>query len=152
MAPDMKWSHLGRMLRRLRLRLALGVCFLVVGPALAETASAGRTWLVSGAELNTLLQGKGADGFCAGAQCQDMSSARASAYIQGVADASRGQWCGQGHILPHELVERVSSYLRQLPPGRLHQDASSLVAEGLRMSFPCRRALPGDRSSESGQQ
>ncbi|MCO7498479.1 hypothetical protein NJG17_01020 [Stenotrophomonas maltophilia] len=94
--------------------LTLGACFLA-GSLLAETSPPKRTWLVSGAELITLLQGKGADGFCAGEQCRNLSSARASAYIQGAADASRGQWCGQGQILPHELVDRVAPISSNCP-------------------------------------
>ncbi|PZS69908.1 hypothetical protein A7X75_01625 [Stenotrophomonas maltophilia] len=120
----------------MRWLLALGLCVLA-GSALAGTTQPARTWLVSGAELITLLQGKGADGFCDGDQCRSLSSARASAYIQGVADASHAQWCGQGWILPHELVDRVASHLRQLPQGRLQQDAAPLVVDGLRAAFPC---------------
>lgn len=123
--------------RRMRQLVALGLCALA-GSVLAGTTHSGRTWLVSGAELITLLQGKGTDGFCDDEQCRSLSSARASAYIQGVADASGGQWCGQGRILPHELVDRVSSHLRQLPRERVQQqDAFSLVVEGLRVAFPC---------------
>jgi len=121
----------------------LGACFLT-GSLLAETSPPKRTWLVSGAELITLLQGKGADGFCASEQCRSLSIARANAYIQGAADTSRGQWCGQGQIRPHELADRVTSHLQQLPQERLQQNASSLVVEGLRTAFPCeRRALHG---------
>ncbi|HFL2038308.1 TPA: Rap1a/Tai family immunity protein [Stenotrophomonas maltophilia] len=80
-----------------------------------------------------------------------MSSARASAYIQGVADASHGQWCGQGRILPHELVDRVSSHLRQLPGERLQQDASPLVAEALRTAFPCGGGASRGGSAEPGK-
>ncbi|WP_343369035.1 Rap1a/Tai family immunity protein [Stenotrophomonas maltophilia] len=127
--------HARRGMRRL---LALGLCALA-GSALAGTTQPARTWLVSGAELLTLLQGKGADGFCDGDQCRNLSSARASAYIQGVADASHAQWCGQGRILPHELVDRVASHLRQLPQGKLQQDAAPLVVDGLRAAFPCDR-------------
>jgi len=116
----------------------------------AGTTQPARTWLVSGTELITLLQGKGDDGFCDGEQCRILSSARASGYILGVADASRGQWCGQGQILPHELVDHVSSHLRQLPRERLQQDASPLVVEGLRTAFPCGRGTPRGNSAEPG--
>lgn len=125
--------------RRMGQLVALGLCALA-GSVQAGTTQSARTWLVSGAELITLLQGKGTDGFCDGEQCRSLSSARASAYIQGVADASGGQWCGQGRILPHELVDRVSSHLQQLPRERVQQeDAFSLVVEGLRVAFPCHR-------------
>ncbi|EKT4089181.1 MULTISPECIES: Rap1a/Tai family immunity protein [unclassified Stenotrophomonas] len=130
--------------------LMLGACFLT-GSLLAETSPPKRTWLVSGAELITLLQGKGADGFCASEQCRSLSIARANAYIQGAADTSRGQWCGQGQILPHELADRVTSHLQQLPQERLQQNASSLVVEGLRTAFPCeRRALHGGIGQSRG--
>ncbi|HBP01660.1 Rap1a/Tai family immunity protein [Stenotrophomonas sp. SM006] len=130
--------------------LMLGACFLT-GSLLAETSPPKRTWLVSGAELITLLQGKGADGFCTSEQCRSLSIARANAYIQGAADTSRGQWCGQGQILPHELADRVTSHLQQLPQERLQQNASSLVVEGLRTAFPCeRRALHGGIGQSRG--
>lgn len=139
--------HARRLLRRL---FALGLCALA-GSALAGTTQPARTSLVSGAELITLLQGKGADGFCDGEQCRTLSSARASAYIQGVADASHGQWCGQGRMLPHELVDHLSSHLRQLPRERLQLDASSLVAEGLRTAFPCGGGASRGGSAEPGK-
>lgn len=148
--PDMNGHHAPHARRRMRRLLALGLCALA-GSALAGTTQPARTWLVSGAELITLLQGKGADGFCDGEQCRNLSSARASAYIQGVADASHGQWCGQGRILPHELVDRVSFHLRQLPRERLQQDASSLVAEGLRSAFPCGGGASRGSSAEPGK-
>lgn len=130
--------------------LMLGACFLT-GSLLAETSPPKRTWLVSGAELIMLLQGKGADGFCTSEQCRSLSIARANAYIQGAADTSRGQWCGQGQILPHELADRVTSHLQQLPQERLQQNASSLVVEGLRTAFPCeRRALHGGIGQSRG--
>ncbi|MBC9078183.1 hypothetical protein I5U29_00380 [Stenotrophomonas maltophilia] len=116
---------------------ALGLACLWAGSASAAAAPQARTWFVTGSELVSLLQGNAADGFCAGEQCRSQSSARASAYIQGVADASRGHWCGQGQILPHELVDRVATHLRQLPQRRLHEDASVLVVEALEQAFPC---------------
>ena len=145
----MKGHHARRAHRRMRWLLTLGLGALV-GPAVAGTTQPERTWLVSGAELIT-LQGKGADGFCDGEQCRGLSSARASSYILGVADASRGQWCGQGRILPHELVDQVSSHLRQLPRERLQQDASALVVEGLRAAFPCGRGTSPAGSAEPGK-
>lgn len=128
----------GRRARCVPAALVLCLC-LMAGAALAETAPAARTWFVSGAELARLLQGKGKGegGFCSSDQCRDLSSARASAYIQGVADAGRGQWCGQGQILPHELVDRVAAHIRQLPAERLQQDAASLVIEALQTALPC---------------
>jgi len=86
-----------------------------------------------------------------GSATASSAGARASAYIQGVADASHGQWCGQGQILPHELVDRVSSHLRQLPRERLQQDASPLVVEGLRAAFPCGRGASRGSSAEPGK-
>ncbi|UXA53435.1 hypothetical protein M0D45_01115 [Xanthomonas prunicola] len=60
------------------------------------------------------------------------------AYIEGVADASSGvRWCGEGQMLPHELVDRVYSYQRGLPAERLQQSAATLVVEALAQAFPC---------------
>lgn len=65
----MKGHHARRAHRRMRWLLTLGLGALV-GPAVAGTTQPERTWLVSGAELITLLQGKGADGFCDGEHCR----------------------------------------------------------------------------------
>lgn len=140
----------GRRARCVPAALVLCLC-LMAGSALAETAPAARTWFVSGAELARLLQGKGEGGFCSSDQCRDLSSARASAYIQGVADAGRGQWCGQGQILPHELVDRVASHIRQLPAERLQQDAASLVIEALQTALPCQHAASSSDRAHAAQ-
>lgn len=140
----------GRRARCVPAALVLCLC-LMAGAALAETAPAARTWFVSGAELARLLQGKGEGGFCSSDQCRDLSSARASAYIQGVADAGRGQWCGQGQILPHELVDRVASHIRQLPAERLQQDAASLVIEALQTALPCQHPASGSDRAHAAQ-
>ncbi len=67
--PDMKGHHAPHVRRRMRRLFAFGLCALA-GHAFAGTTQPARTWLVSGAELITLLQGKGADGFCDGEQCR----------------------------------------------------------------------------------
>ena len=54
---DMNGHHEPQARRLLRRLLALGLCALA-GSALAGTTQAARTWLVSGAELITLLQAK----------------------------------------------------------------------------------------------
>lgn len=138
--------------RRGRLRNIVPICLCMwAGTTLAETRPTPQTWLVSGEELARLLEGKGDDGLCAEELCRHLSSARAGAYVQGVADAIQGQWCGHGQVLPHELVDRVFSYIRQLPSSRLKQDASDLVIEGLRTGFPCHQGSPDSKNTDSKQ-
>ncbi|WP_410118144.1 Rap1a/Tai family immunity protein [Agrobacterium tumefaciens] len=59
--------------------------------------------------------------------------------MAGVADATSGtRWCGAGTVLPHELIDRVYTYLHTLASDRLKRSASSLVVKGLAGAFPCR--------------
>ncbi|MBK0023981.1 hypothetical protein IAE29_23330 [Ochrobactrum sp. S46] len=103
-------------------------------PAAAQT----RDWIFSGFELIEALEGRLGDGL-SGEAGRIASNARAIAYITGVADATSGaRWCGAGNVLPHELVDRVYTYLRNLGSHRLKGSASSLVVEGLAEAFPCR--------------
>ncbi len=103
-------------------------------PAAAEK----RDWIVSGFELIEALEGRSGDGV-SGEAGRILSNARAIAYTTGVADATSGtRWCGADNVLPHELVDRVYTYLRTLASDRLKGNASSLVAEGLAEAFPCR--------------
>lgn len=123
--------------RRERLRqIAFMFLCMLPGSVVAESPPAARTWQLNGEELVRLLEGKGDSALCSDERCRHLSSIRADAYVQGVADASRGQWCGQGQVLPHELINRVYSHIRQLPSEELKQDESSLIVEGLRMALP----------------
>ena len=106
-----------------------------VTPADAKT----RNWIFSGSELSLELQGKAGDGTPKEEPARISSSARANAYIAGVADATSGvKWCAAGKVLPHELADRVYSYSRTLGPERLKDNASILVTEALAVEFPCR--------------
>ncbi|MBB4839858.1 hypothetical protein HNP52_002950 [Sphingomonas kyeonggiensis] len=97
-----------------------------------------RTWSVSGAELIEALEGKSDTGELGGEADRIKLAIKASAYIAGVADAtSATAWCGAGSILPHELADRVYTYLRSAPPELLKGRASTLVIKGLAKSFPC---------------
>jgi len=99
---------------------------------------AARTWSVSGSELISALDGRQASGALAGSADRARSAAKGAAYIAGVADATSARsWCGAGSVLPHELTDRVYTYLRTAPPERLEGSASILVIEGLAENFPC---------------
>ncbi|WP_158693429.1 Rap1a/Tai family immunity protein [Neorhizobium alkalisoli] len=94
---------------------------------------------MNGAELIEALEGRSGDGVPKGERDRILSGARANAYVAGAADATSGtRWCGAGAVLPHELADRVYTYLRTLAPERLKGSASSLVVEGLSEAFPCR--------------
>lgn len=98
-----------------------------------------RDWIFSGINLINALEGRPADGTAGNERDRALSSARANAYIAGVADATSGKrWCGAGTVMPHELVDRAYTYLRALPSSSLERNASSLVADGLAGAFPCR--------------
>ena len=114
---------------------------LPVGASSAETGKEGdaRTWSVSGAELTEALEGKSGSGARESEAERSISAARASAYIAGVADTTSGAcWCAAGSVLPHELTDRVYTYLRSVSTERLKGRASVLVIEGLARNFPCR--------------
>lgn len=101
-----------------------------------------RTWSVSGSELISALEGRADSAALVWNADRAKPAAKGAAYIAGVADATNARsWCGAGSVLPHELTDRVYTYLRTVPPERLKGSASTLVIEGLADSFPC----PADR-------
>lgn len=109
---------------------------LLCSPAPAEEQT--RDWIFSGSELAEALQGKLAPEASDENTRRMLSSARGNAYIAGIADATNGtRWCGGGTVLPHELADRVYTYLGDLPPERLNENAATLVSEALATSFPC---------------
>jgi hypothetical protein len=104
--------------------------------ALADEGA--RKWIFSGSELAEALEGKLAPEASNEESRRMLSSTRGNAYIAGVADATSGtRWCGAGTVLPHELADRVHTYLGDVPPERLEENAATLVAEALAQSFPC---------------
>lgn len=135
--------------RRLRHIGSFSLC-LLASSTLAEATPATGARPVSGGELIRLLEGKGDDGGCLDERCRQLSSARGRTYVQGVADSSRGQWCGHGEVLPHELIDRVFSYIRQLPSNRMKQNASDLIIEGLSAELPCRSRASYEAESGRG--
>lgn len=109
---------------------------MLCAPALADEQA--RTWIFSGSELVGSLEGKLAPEASNEEIRRMLSSARGNAYIAGIADATSGaRWCGAGTVLPHELADRVHTYLGDLPPERLNENAATLVSEALAKSFPC---------------
>jgi len=103
-------------------------------------AESSRTWHLTGAELITALEGN------MPSQVQDpslrrlFSSSYGQAYIAGIADQTQGKlWCTRTGVLPHELSDRVHTYLSDLPKARLNENAGPLVGEALQQSFACQR-------------
>ena len=118
--------------------------FLVYVPfvlALAGLSSAGaaeRTWIFSGAELKQAIEGKLAPEVSDPEMRRLVSVAKSSAYIAGVADLTSGSdWCGAGAVAPHELTDRIYTYLGDIPAEKLDEQAATLVREALKVSFPC---------------
>lgn len=125
-------------------RPALPASFLAACAMLAFTAvcqaEASRTWHFTGVELVAALQGKMPNQFQAEAQSRLYSSAYGQAYIAGIADQTQGAaWCTSTGVLPHELSDRVYTYLSGLPAARLSGNAGPLVGEALAQSFPCKQ-------------
>jgi len=83
-----------------------------------------RDWLFEGTELMAALERKPSGKALNGEAGAAPSSARAAAYIAGVADAAGDtQWCGAGSLLPHELSGRIYTYLKTLSPEWLKGNA-----------------------------
>ncbi|MFM9868437.1 Rap1a/Tai family immunity protein [Achromobacter xylosoxidans] len=101
-------------------------------------AQAARTWHFTGAELVSALEGRMPSEIRDASLRRQFSSSYAQAYALGIADLTQGTaWCTRGGVLPHELKDRVYSYLSTLPANRLGGNAGPLVSEALRQSFAC---------------
>ncbi|MDH1180578.1 Rap1a/Tai family immunity protein [Achromobacter mucicolens] len=98
-----------------------------------------RTWHFSGADLIAAMEGKMPSEIRDASLARQFYSAYAQAYVTGIADQTQGTvWCTRTGVLPHELKDRVHSYLTALPGSRANGNAGPLVGEALARSFPCR--------------
>ncbi|AMG35588.1 MULTISPECIES: Rap1a/Tai family immunity protein [Achromobacter] len=98
-----------------------------------------RTWHFTGAELVAALEGRMPSELRDASLRRQFSSSYAQAYVVGIADQTQGTvWCTPTGVLPHELKDRVYSYLSKLPTSRLAENAGPLVSEALHQSFACR--------------
>jgi hypothetical protein len=110
---------------------------LACNTAIAHAQDA-RQWRFNGTELLNALKGDFAPEISDPELRRQVSSARGQSYVAGVADSTDTKaWCGKGAVLPHELPDRVVTYLGDLPKERLEENAAVLVAEALAKSFPC---------------
>lgn len=86
-----------------------------------------RSWMVSGDELMYNLS--------ANESSQNLTlapsllNARAQGYIVAVMDSR--DWCMKGEVLPHDVYDRVYSYLNSLDKDVLSMNASELVNNAL---------------------
>ncbi|MGE8452276.1 MAG: Rap1a/Tai family immunity protein [Pseudomonadales bacterium] len=97
-----------------------------------------RTWHFTGAELAAALEGRMPSEFRDASLRREFASSYAQAYVVGIADQTQGTvWCTSTGVLPHELKDRVYSYLSTLPASRLEENAGPLVSEALHQSFAC---------------
>ncbi|WP_241051502.1 Rap1a/Tai family immunity protein [Achromobacter xylosoxidans] len=116
-------------------RLALIIMLSVSATCQAQAT---RTWHFTGAELVAALEGRMPSEIRDASLGRQFSSSYAQAYVLGIADQTQGTaWCTRGGVLPHELKDRVYSYLSSLPASRLGGNAGPLVSEALRQSFAC---------------
>jgi len=103
-----------------------------------DAVSSDRTWIFSGSELKSGIEGNYAQETSDPEARRLISSAKASAYIAGVADfTSGGKWCGAGEVAPHEIKDRVYTYLSDLSAEQLSANAATLVLAALEHSLPC---------------
>ena len=116
----------------------VSVPFVLALSGLSSAGAAERTWIFSGAELKQAIEGKLAPEVSDPEMRRLVSIAKSSAYIAGVADLTSGSdWCGAGAVAPHELTDRIYSYLGDIPAEKLDEQAATLVREALKVSFPC---------------
>ena len=116
----------------------VSVPFVLALSGLSSAGAAERTWIFSGAELKQAIEGKLAPEVSDPEMRRLVSSAKSSAYIAGVADLTGGSdWCGAGTVAPHELTDRIYTYLGDIPAEKLDEQAATLVREALKVSFPC---------------
>ncbi|NMK49200.1 hypothetical protein HG262_23485 [Achromobacter sp. Bel] len=102
-------------------------------------AQEARTWHFTGAELAAALEGRMPSEIRDASLRRQFASSYAQAYVVGIADQTQGTvWCTSTGILPHELKDRVYSYLSTQPASRLEENAGPLVSEALHQSFACR--------------
>lgn len=119
-------------MRRVALIFMLSAC-------VTTQAQEVRTWHLSGADLIAALEGRRISEVRDASLARQFSSAYAQAYVSGIADQTQGTvWCTRTGVLPHELKDRVHSYLSAQPDSRLNGNAAPLVSEALARSFPCR--------------
>lgn len=115
------------------------VLVIMLSTSALGQAQAARTWHLTGSELAAALAGRMPSEIHDAALARRFSAAYAQAYILGIADQTQGTlWCARGGVLPHELKDRVHTYLAALPTSRLDENAAPLVSEALGQSFTCR--------------
>ncbi|WP_246164973.1 Rap1a/Tai family immunity protein [Pigmentiphaga aceris] len=120
----------------------ISLCVLLAATTVCH-AQDNRTWYLSGAELKEALEGKRPSEVRDEAMRKLYSSAYAQAYITGIADQGQGKsWCTRGAVLPHELSDRVHTYLTDRPEAGLRGKAAPLVANALGRAFPCQASKP----------
>lgn len=102
--------------------LILSLCF--INPVYAADT---RSWIVSGSELMRNLS--------ANESSQNLISdprllnAQAQGYIVAIMDSE--DWCMKGQVLPHNVYDRVFTYVSGLDEEALSANASELVKEAL---------------------
>lgn len=70
----------------------------------------------------------------------EMSTSRATSYIYGVADTTKGTaWCPPAKMTMADLAAVTYPYLTELPAKRLDEPAAAVVTEALKAAYPCKR-------------
>ncbi len=69
----------------------------------------------------------------------ELSTARATAYILGVADRAGGrEWCAPKSLSGADMFAAVYHYLEGLPEQRLADPAAGIVTSALAKAYPCK--------------
>lgn len=118
--------------------IALFVMLVMTSVSYAQENRAG---YFTGSELVAALSGKMPSEVKDPEMRRLFAASYGKAYILGVADQTQGSlWCStHAGILPHELKDRVYTYLLDLPQSHLSGNAGQLVAEALQNVFPCNK-------------
>lgn len=128
------------------LSLGLGLCaasamaMSFVGPAQAQAGGVTYRSLTAKELMSGIDEGTLAAQTPDPAVQRQVSTARATAYMLGVADSTSGrQWCPPSNLSITDLAATVYGYLAKLPDADLAKPAAATVGHALSVGYPCKR-------------
>lgn len=119
----------------------IGLAAAMAGQSIAQASNPAYRPMTAKDILSGIDEGTLAAGPADSPRMRELSTARATAYILGVADSTVGrQWCQPKKLPGSDLVATVYSHLTALPEQRLSDSATSVVIHALATSYPCKRS------------
>jgi len=123
-----------------RVFASVGLAMAFADQSTAQTADLSYRPMTAKEILTGIDDGSLAAGPIDEARKRELSTARATAYILGVADSAVGrQWCRPQSLSIPDLAATVYSYLTALPEKGLGDPAASVVIRALAAKYPCKR-------------